>query len=336
MGKKDKIPMLSIVMPVYNVAKYLPKALDSIRNQTFQDWELVAVDDGSTDESGEIIDVYAKQDRRIRAIHKTNGGATLARIDGIKLSSGQIVTFFDADDWIEADMYERMLRYMHSENLDIVVGGHIEEINGNIRQPYEVTKAQVFSPTQAQIELLSHKHHAWGLCDKLYRRYLFHLYNLSQRIVCGEDLLTNWKVYKKAKRIGYIPVYGYHYVKHKDSLTTADYSWKRYTIMAVLEEIAKDKAMMVPEVKQAFESAWRSRALGAISGMMISGNAEFKQELSKLQDQIRADLFGCLFDPYLSNVRKLLSCYFALPTNFCLLGRPLLIWGERMMKSEAH
>lgn len=329
---KNKMPMLSIVMPVYNVAKYLPKALDSILKQTFKDWELVAVDDGSIDGSGEIIDVYAEKDKRIRAFHKSNGGATLARVDGVKLSFGQIVTFFDADDWIEPDMYERMLRYMHTENLDIVVGGHIEEVRGDIRQPYKATEEQVFSSTQAQVELLSHKHHAWGMCDKLYRRHLFRQYNLSQRIVCGEDLLTNWMVYKKAKRIGYTPVYGYHYVKHNDSLTTAEYSWKRYTIMLVLEEIAKDKPMMVSEVRQAFDSAWRSRALGAMTGMVISGKNEFKQELSKLQGQVRADLCGCLLDPYLSNVRKILACYFALPIPLYRVGRSLLIWGERMIK----
>lgn len=326
------MPTLTIVMPVYNVAEYLPKAVDSVLNQTFTDWELVAVDDGSTDKSGEILDEFAKQDKRIRPIHKVNAGATLARVDGVKFALGQIVTFLDADDWIEADMYERMLDYMDNENLDIVVGGHVEEIHGNIRQPYKVTEAQVFSPIQAQVELLSHRIHAWGLCDKLYRRNLFQGYNLSQRIVCGEDLLTNWMIYKKAKRVGYTPVYGYHYVKHEDSLTTSKYSWKRYSIMVVLEEIAKDTQLMAPEVRKVFKSAWRSKALGAMTGMMISGDAEFKQTFFNLQCQIRADLFGCLTDQYLSTIRKLLALYFTLPASFCCLGRPLLVLGERMLK----
>lgn len=330
--KIDKTPTLTVVMPVYNAAKYLPKALESIINQTFVDWELVAVDDGSTDESGKILDTYADKDKRIRPIHKINGGATLARVEGVKLGKGEIVTFFDADDWIEPDMYERMLHYMYVENLDIVVGGNLEEINGTIRQPYKLLETQVFSSEQAQVELLSQRHHGWELWDKLYRRNLFQGYNLSKHIVLGEDLLTNWMVYKKAERIGYTPVCGYHYVKHENSLTTADYSWKRYTVISVFEEIAKDRQLMSLEVREAFDSARRRRTLGAMVGMTISGNVEFNHIFSKLQKQIRADWYGYLFDQYLSNVRKLLFCYFSLPTPLCQKGRIFLVFFERIIK----
>ena len=130
-------PLLTVIMPVYNVEKYLSKALESMLVQTFTDWELIAVDDGSTDNSGKILDDYAARDARIKAIYQVNGGATSARKTALKLSRGQYVTFFDSDDWIEPDMYERLLRYMQAEKLDIVVGGHVEEHHGEVRQLYQ-------------------------------------------------------------------------------------------------------------------------------------------------------------------------------------------------------
>ena len=102
--RKNKMPKLSIIVPVYKVEQYINKCIDSILNQTFTDFELILVDDGSPDNCGKICDEYAQKDERVRVIHKENGGVSSARNLGIDEAKGEYVSFIDPDDWIDLDM----------------------------------------------------------------------------------------------------------------------------------------------------------------------------------------------------------------------------------------
>lgn len=112
--------MISVVLPVYNAASYLSKALDSILKQTYVEWELILVDDGSKDESGEICEDYAKQDSRITVIHKQNEGCSAARQTGMGYVKGQYVLHVDADDWMEPVMLERLVKLAERTDADLV------------------------------------------------------------------------------------------------------------------------------------------------------------------------------------------------------------------------
>ena len=112
--------LISIVIPVYNVEKYLKQCLDSIINQTYTNLEIILVDDGSTDNSGTICDYYSKIDKRIRVIHKKNEGQSIARNIGIKVSNGKYIGFLDSDDWVEQDMYRFLIENIEKYNADII------------------------------------------------------------------------------------------------------------------------------------------------------------------------------------------------------------------------
>lgn len=105
-------PEISIIVPVYNVEKYLKRCIDSILNQSFENFELILVDDGSTDNSGKIVDEYEGIDKRIRVIHKQNGGQGSARNRGLDIAKGNYIGFVDSDDWIHRDMYKCMYKFM--------------------------------------------------------------------------------------------------------------------------------------------------------------------------------------------------------------------------------
>ena len=123
-------PELSILIPVYNSERYLGKCLDSILNQKFSSFEVVLVDDGSTDQSGKICDDYCEMDTRIQVIHKSNGGLGSARIAGINSANGKYIGFLDSDDWVSSDMYEELIKLIYSDNdCDIVIGGYVEDSN---------------------------------------------------------------------------------------------------------------------------------------------------------------------------------------------------------------
>ena len=116
-------PLLSIIVPVYNVEKYLPRCLDSILAQTFTNIEVIAVNDGSPDNCGKILDEYAQKDKRIKVIHKENGGVSSARNTGLDMATGTYIGFVDPDDYINADMYEYMYKKAVEGDYDIVQCG---------------------------------------------------------------------------------------------------------------------------------------------------------------------------------------------------------------------
>lgn len=129
------MPELSIIVPVYKVEKYLPRCIDSILAQTFRDFELILIDDGSPDNCGAICDDYAARDSRIKVIHQENAGVSAARNAGLDIASGTYLGFVDSDDWIEPEMYETMIATAKEKNVDVVVCGinYCEEDGAFIR-----------------------------------------------------------------------------------------------------------------------------------------------------------------------------------------------------------
>ena len=111
--------MISVIVPIYNVEKYVNKCVGSIVNQTYTNLEIILVDDGSPDRCPEICDEWAKKDSRIKVIHKKNGGLSDARNAGMKIASGDYIAFVDSDDWIAPEMYERLLMAIKNDNSDI-------------------------------------------------------------------------------------------------------------------------------------------------------------------------------------------------------------------------
>ena len=121
--KSSKSPELSVIVPVYNCEKYLPACLDSLINQTYNDTEIICVNDGSKDNSLTILKDYENKDKRIKVIDKPNGGVSSARNTGILASRGNYVTFIDSDDYLDLDLYEKCMQKIKSENADVLAFG---------------------------------------------------------------------------------------------------------------------------------------------------------------------------------------------------------------------
>ena len=138
--------MISIIVPIYNVEKYLPQCVESLINQNYRDIEIILVDDGSPDKCPEICDAYARKDDRICVIHKQNGGESSARNAGLRASTGEYIGFVDPDDWVAPEMYEKMLQAINENQADLVVCGYeychddgtIDETRKYIRRSMEI------------------------------------------------------------------------------------------------------------------------------------------------------------------------------------------------------
>ena len=230
---------LSIIMPVYNVAEYVEKSVTSVLQQTYRNIELVLIDDGSTDGSSEICQRLAESDSRIHLICKANQGVSVARNDGLSVATGEYITFADSDDWVEIDTYEKMMEYLQQTNADICVMGFTPEGNDGFVSFLQKEVKQVLSQHDAINNLIEGKVYTWSIWDKIYRRELLSDIAFYKDIANGEDLLFNWQAFRKAYKVAYIPLHGYHYVQRMSSMTNT-FSVKKMTVMKAFDIIIAD------------------------------------------------------------------------------------------------
>lgn len=166
------MPEISIIVPVYNVEKYLEKCVDSILGQTFQDFELILVDDGSPDNSGKICDAYADTDKRITVIHQENGGLSAARNAGIEIAKGRYFGFVDSDDYIAEDMYELLYNNLKKEDADLSAVGFLDIYAG--KEPVRKERKYIVTDMIGAAKItLEGKLSTISATNKLYKREIF-------------------------------------------------------------------------------------------------------------------------------------------------------------------
>ncbi len=209
----NKTPSLSIIMPVYNVERYLREAVDSVIAQTFTDWELILIDDGSPDNCPAICDSYAAADPRIRVIHQANGGLSAARNSGLEISEGRVIGFVDSDDRIDSRMYEKMIAAMTKHNADMVLCGYCFEWRNRTKIKQPMPCASVLSHDEAMRELFENRaieSYSW---DKIYRREIISsLYPVGRNY---EDLAVMHRWMNNTSRLAVVDEPLYHYRMRK-------------------------------------------------------------------------------------------------------------------------
>ncbi len=221
---------VSVVLPVYNGEQYLEKSIVSVLSQTYMNFELIIVNDGSTDGSGSVCDKFSKKDSRIKVVHKKNEGLICARITGIEAASGSYIAFVDADDWVDETFLEHLIKPVEAAGADIVISGCISEVNGiSIRTPnlipagiYEKNMLEeIFYP-----KMLWYKgFYQFGiqpyLCTKFFRKGLLEkcYMDMDTRIYDGEDVAVVYPYLLCAKKAVVIKDCMYHYRIHENSMS---------------------------------------------------------------------------------------------------------------------
>ena len=249
-----KEDLISVIVPIYNVEKYLEKCIKSIINQTYKNLEIILVDDGSPDNCGKICDEFAERDKRIKVIHKENGGLSDARNFGLNVASGDYISFVDSDDYINEKMYEILFSEIKKNDSDIVFCDYIkfseDNINNFVPEKYDIIIHDKYSYLNLYYDN-GHKHEkavvAWG---KLYKRKLFDniIYPKGKR---GEDELTHYKIFYGTDKIVEVKLKLYYYLVRKDSLSSDWYTKPRhYMVEALIEELEffkrnKDKKLEI-------------------------------------------------------------------------------------------
>lgn len=211
--------LISVIVPIYNVEKYLPKCIDSIINQTYQNLEIILVDDGSPDNCGKICDDYAKKDKRIKVIHKENGGVSDARNVGLKLAKGEYIAFVDPDDVLSYEMYKKLLQGAIKNDADIIQcnycflfeTGHIENLK---RKQESKTIEGALEAKRAIIK----GNISNSVATKLFKKSLLENIWFNTELKIAEDRLFVYECCCKALKIVLIEDVLYYYYQRENSV----------------------------------------------------------------------------------------------------------------------
>lgn len=286
--------LITVIVPVYNVAPYLEKCIESILNQTYEKLEVLLVDDGSTDASGRICDRYAGLNQRIRVIHKENGGLVTARKEGLVHAKGEYVGFVDSDDYIDAEFYELLFQGLTEEDADISQMGYWAE---------DETGSQKFGCTRRVFDLSSHRMDllCGGLLER--RRQEFDIsYNVWSKLYkadviksCysrvpdiqqfGEDVICTCCCMLYAGKISVISEEKYHHYIRRGSLsneTGLDYFVKQGNLYAQLKRVFQNHAQYL-KIKDSIDIFFKERILAGLHmfGARVNRYAFPKMEIVK-------------------------------------------------------
>ncbi len=238
MLSRDKV---SIVVPVYNVEKYISKCIDSILSQSYDDIEVLIVNDGSTDNSDQIVRQYAKKDSRIKYFTQKNSGLSSARNTGIKNSSGEYICFVDSDDWVSRDYIEKMHSLMVNDGSDMAICGMCYiYADGKVKKNTPVIKRnRCINKKEAIACLLEGKEYKFHAVNKMYKKRLFTDNNiLFPTGKVYEDMFTTYRLMLRTKKVSLVKDSLYYYLQNRDgSILHQAFNKKRLDMLKVLDEI---------------------------------------------------------------------------------------------------
>lgn len=305
----NNLPLISVVVPVYNVEPYLDRCVKSIVSQTYKNLQIILVDDGSTDKSGEMCDEYSKKDTRIIVIHKKNGGLSDARNVGIEIANGQYITFIDSDDSVENDMIEYLYYLVKNYNCRMSLcthaivfndGDKIKRIGNGIEE--KLTDKECIE------RMCYHKFIDTSAWAKLYETSIFKTIKYPKGKLF-EDIGTTYKTFMECKSIacGYKPKY-YYYVR-SNSIVTSSFSVRKLDLIEMTDKMATDVLSVYPELVKPVLCRKVYSRFSTLNQMLNTGECGDVKE--SLVNYIRNNTVNVLLDikiPLKNKVASVLLC----------------------------
>lgn len=222
--------MISVIIPVYNSEKYLCNCIESILDQTYRNIQIIAIDDGSTDKSGVMLDQYAKNDCRMEVYHIQNSGVSTARNIGLKYAVGEYITFVDSDDVLDLNMYDVMIKMIIETDSDIVHCGYKKiNLDGSFKMVLGTNKKLCFKRDEGVFHLIKGDLFTGALWNKVYRKEIIKDLKFNETIKINEDVLFNFYAFKNARETVFIDLPLYHYYERENASTKRIDNQKKIT-----------------------------------------------------------------------------------------------------------
>lgn len=306
-------PLITVIVPIYNVEKYLKKCIYSILNQTYDKLEIILVDDGSPDKCGKICDELKKSDDRIKVIHKKNGGLSSARNAGIDIAKGEYIGFVDSDDTIEPFMYEKLLSSIIENGTKISVCA----VNYTYENGKKLTKTKLgndctFDFYQAMVEMNAHRIFDMGAWSKLYHKDLFNDIRFPEGKL-SEDYYIMYKIFERAQKVSYVSTPCYNYLQRSNSITrnvkiNHDHEYAAKSQMEYLEQ-------KYPEMSVLGHVSYASAALTVYDSYIKNNVPCPKEEMEHFKSVVKQNKKYINKAEFLPKSKKIQFRLFTISTN---------------------
>jgi len=298
---KEKI---SIIVPVYNVEAYLEKCVESILKQTYTNLEILLVNDGSTDKSGELCDKLALRDHRIRVIHKENGGLSDARNRGIDEASSNLIGFIDSDDYIDEDMYETLYRQMVASKADLSMCGHYDVYHQIPEKQVAEIKTWELMPEEAIKMVMEAKILSVTAVNKLYKKALFE--QLRFRIgKIAEDAFIMVDLIHQCSKVVATNEKKYYYVHRENSITTQKFSLKFLNVIEAYEQNAKMISENYPDLYDVAIMRLNWAYFYVLDRLLVDNDFKDKVLEDRLISYLKKNKRSILMDSRFTRARKM-------------------------------
>lgn len=269
----DKI---SIIIPMYKAEEYIRRCIASIEAQTYTNWEAIFVEDGSSDRCGEICEAYAKNDKRIRVIHKKNEGVAVARNIGISNATGEYITFIDSDDYVHAKYLEHLIKLQKKYNADLVMVGYVLSYGSVVKISYPCAEVEMLDRETAIEKMLENQQ----LCSpwaKLYSKYIFNKIEYPKGAIY-EDLNIAFELFETAKKIVYQNIPLYYYFQGSQSITRTSFHYGKLEETRALKKQYMCIAYHFPRLKEKAKYKYLYNVYGYIMCLVKAEDLYGKQK----------------------------------------------------------
>jgi glycosyltransferase involved in cell wall biosynthesis len=287
-------PLISVIVPIYQVEEFLPRCIDSIINQTYTNLEIILVDDGSDDNCGAICDRYTANDSRIKVIHQSNQGLSEARNHGLDISAGEYIGFVDGDDCIHPEMYERLYRDIcdYNTKLAFCQPNGFSEFNPVNVVPLERTECV---SSRDLIETSLSKCIWWSACTKLYHRSLFESIRYPKGLI-NEDYPVTIRIYSKCTDIAVNYNGLYNYYRRNNSITKSVFSEKNFDQIETTCDVLQFIETNYPEFVDYAENIYISTIIKILNHLIIDKDCRWSHRCN--------DLFDLLDERFITSIRN--------------------------------
>lgn len=321
--------MISVIVPVYNVEKYLDRCVKSILSQSFSDFELLLVDDGSPDRCGEMCDEYAKGDSRIKAFHKRNGGLSDARNFGIEKALGEYLMFVDSDDYIHEQMLETLHRLITENDADLAVCSAMDVFKG--KEVTQVREIREFTLNKTE----SYKYMLRGdglpsACNKLYKRQTVG----EVRFPVGklyEDGFFTPQILKRVEKTAVTSRPMYYYFRRADSITTKPFRKGDLDVIEAYDICVRQVRELCPEALPFAEFRYRNAYFNVLDKMLMRDDCKSIPEYKTTVKYLKSHTLDIIRDPGFGKMRKIaaVALKFSVP-----LYKKILLTKQKIYKIQ--
>ena len=321
--------MISVIVPVYNVEKYLERCVKSIAAQTYKDLEILLIDDGSTDKSGEMCDAFQQTDSRIKAFHKQNGGLSDARNYGIEHSAGEFISFVDSDDYIDEKMLETLHRLITENDADLAVCSAMDVFEG--KEVTQVKEIKEFNLNKVE----SYKYMLRGdgipsACNKLYKRQTVG----DVRFPVGklyEDGFFTPQILKNVEKTAVTSKPMYYYFRRADSITTKPFRKGDLDVIEAYDKCVKQVKELCPEALPYAEFRYRNAYFNVLDKMLMRDDCKEIPEYKQVVKYLKKHTAQIVKDPGFGKMRKIaaVALKFSVP-----LYKKILLTKQKIYKIQ--